>query len=119
MPEVLTLGGLLSVLGVAAFFLRGEPTRRRSRRRLMRGEVGRAAATAPAAAPARPVVGRYRVWPWVIAAGVGVGIWFWLGPIFAAAIGLILGLLLFQAEAYWAERRTGDDRASSWRMRST
>ncbi len=106
MPELLTFGGLLSVLGITAFFLRGEPTRRRSRRRLMLGEVGRAAVSAAPAAPARPVVGRYRIWPWVIAAAAGVGIWFWLGPIFAAAIGLILGLLLFQAEAYWAERRT-------------
>lgn len=92
MTKLFALDGLLSV-------------RPRTRRRLFRDAMPDAVAPTDKVVP---VIGRYRVWPWAIAAAVGLAVWlaFGFSVPFAAAVALIVGLLLAQAESYWAEQRT-------------
>jgi tight adherence protein B len=57
--------------------------------------------------PARPFSRRYHALPWMVAAAVAGGLWFVLGlrPLYSATAGLVVGLLGWQLEAMFAERR--------------
>lgn len=107
MTETLILIGALAVVAFAGFILRGEMLRQTARRRLM-SEPARPTDAEPTPVSVRPAVGRHRIWPPIIALVVGLSIWLgfgWPWP-FSMAVTLIVGLLLFQAEAYLAEQRT-------------
>jgi Flp pilus assembly protein TadB len=109
MTEILSQLILLSAAGIV-FYLWVEARRQNVAKRRL--EQAFAAAADPAVEaidlrPARPFSRRYYAVPWVISAAVAGGLWLVLGlrPLYSATAGLVVGLLGWQLEAMFAERR--------------
>jgi len=109
MTEILSTLILLSAAGIV-FYLWVEARRQNVAKRRLEQAFTAAADPAVEAIelrPARPFSRRYYAVPWIISAAVAGGLWFVLGlrPLYSATAGLVVGLLGWQLEAMFAERR--------------
>jgi tight adherence protein B len=109
MTEILSTLILLSAAGIV-FYLWVEARRQNVAKRRVEQAFAAAAESAFEAIelrPARPFSRRYYAVPWIVSAAVAGGPWFVLGlrPLYSATAGLVVGLLGWQLEAMFAERR--------------
>jgi tight adherence protein B len=109
MTEILGTLILLSAAGIVFYLWIDARRQNIAKRRLEQAFAAAAELEVEAVElrPARPFSRRYYAVPWIVSAAVAGGLWFGLGlrPLYSATAGLVVGLLGWQLEAMFAERR--------------